>query len=192
MRGYKQAVWWDREIDREGHPIRGDVRQAAREIWIHACVVATSLLGDNTDAAEIMEVCVGRVSRYLTAKREAPIAQNTNALLMVAFRNAVLNRAARLRREASIQESELIEPSAAWGSVEAIETQIDLEKLARRLSPRSRTILVLRDAGYDWNEIAALFRVTVPAAKNRFHRELREAQDRLAGTTSSGGKRGNH
>jgi DNA-directed RNA polymerase specialized sigma24 family protein len=186
MRGYEQALWWDREIDREGHPIRGEVREAAREIWANACVVARSLLGDNTDAAEIMEVCVGRVSRYLSAKREAPIDQNTNALLMVAFRNAVLTRAARLRREASIQESELIEPSAAWGSVEAIETQIDLEKLARRLSPRSRAVLVLRDAGYDWSEIAALFRVTVPAAKNRFYRELREAQCQLAGTTSAG------
>jgi DNA-directed RNA polymerase specialized sigma24 family protein len=103
---------------------------------------------------------------------------------MVAFRNCVLNRAARLRREACIPDSELAEPPTARGSLETIEVQIDLDRLVRRLNPRSRTILVLRDAGYEWSEIAALFRLTVPAVKKRFHRDLREAQNQLAGNAS--------
>jgi DNA-directed RNA polymerase specialized sigma24 family protein len=181
MCSYTQAVWWDRELDREGRAIREDVRKAAVQIWNNACAAASSLLGDSIDAAEIMESSVERVSGFLTNKKAALYAENTNGLLMVAFRNVTLNRLARLRREASMEESVASEPSATWGSVEAIESKIDLEKLVRRLSPRSRTILVLRDAGYDWNEIAALFRVTVPAAKNRFHRELKEAHMQLAG-----------
>ncbi len=186
---YKQPVWWDQESDGEGRFIRADVRNAAREIWDNACCLVKSLLGDTAEAAEIMEACVARISQYLSSRTEDVSTQNTNALLMVAFRNSVLNRAARLRREASIDESELLEPCAAWGSREMIESRIDLEKLVQRLSGRSRTILVLRDAGYDWNEIAALFRVTVPAIKNRFHRELREAQSQLIGNPISSPKR---
>jgi len=190
MCSYTQAVWWDRALDREGRQIRDDVRQAAGEIWNSACSVASSLLGDSTDSAEIMEVCVERISGYLANKKVALFAENTNALLMVAFRNAALNRLGRLRRESSMHESDGSEPSATWGSVEAIESQIDLEKLVRRLSPRSRAILVLRDAGYDWNEIASLFQVTVPAAKNRFHRELKEAHAKLTGASSGGKSQG--
>ena len=181
---YKQPVWWDQETDREGRSIRSDVRKAAFEIWDNACALSKSLLGDTTEAAEIMEACVVRISHYLSSRNNEPATHNTTALLMVAFRNCVLNRAARLRREACIPDSELAEPPTARGSLETIEVQIDLDRLVRRLNPRSRTILVLRDAGYEWSEIAALFRLTVPAVKKRFHRDLREAQNQLAGNAS--------
>lgn len=182
---YKQPVWWDQETDREGRSIRSDVRKAAFEVWNNACAFSKSLLGDTTETAEIMETCVARISHYLSSHKDEAATHNITALLMVAFKNSVLNRAARLRREACIAETELIEPPTAWGSLETIEIQIDLEKLVRRLRPRSRTILVLRDAGYEWSEIAALFRLTVPAVKKRFHRDLRDAQNQLAGNAAA-------
>jgi RNA polymerase sigma factor (sigma-70 family) len=175
-----RPVWWDREIDREGRPIRPDVREAGQEIWKNACGLAKTFLSDATDAAEIMEECVARVSQSLDSRNEVPYSQNTIALLWVSFRNSVLNRAAKRRREEPIADSEMLEPVAVRGSLEAIESQIDLEKLVRRLSARSRTVLILRYAGYDWKEIAALLRITVAAAKNNFRRELREAQMHLA------------
>ena len=177
---YSRPVWWDREIDREGGSIRPDVREAAQQIWKNACGLAKTLLGDMTDVAEIMEECVARVSHSLDSRNQESFSQNTSALLWVSFRNSVLNRAAKLRREEPIADSEMLEPVAARGSLEAIESQIDLERLVRRLSPRSRTVLILRYAGYDWKEIAALLQITVPAAKNNFRRELRETQTHLA------------
>jgi RNA polymerase sigma factor (sigma-70 family) len=177
---YDRPVWWDREIDRDARPIRADVREAAQKIWKNACGLANTLLSDTAETAEIMEECVARVSQSLDSRSEAPYSQNTIALLWVSFRNSVLNRAAKRRREEPIADSEILEPVAARGSLEAIESQIDLEKLVRRLSARSRTVLILRYAGYDWKEIAALLRITIPAAKNNFRRELREAQMHLA------------
>jgi RNA polymerase sigma factor (sigma-70 family) len=176
MGAYSKPVWWDREIDREGRSIRRDVREAADAIWENACGRAKAVLGDTTDAAEIMEECVARVSQSLESRQEEPFSQNTVALLWVSFRNSVSNRAAKLRRQEPIADSELLEPVAASGSLEAIESRIDLERLVRKLSARSRTILVLRHAGYEWKEIASLLRVTVPTAKSTFRRELLEAQ----------------
>jgi RNA polymerase sigma factor (sigma-70 family) len=151
-----------------------------QEIWKNACGLAKTLLGDATDAAEIMEECVTRVSQSLDSRTEEPFSQNTIALLWVSFRNAVLNRVAKRRREEPIADLGMLEADAGSGSLEAIESQIDLEKLVRRLTARSRTVLILRYAGYDWKEIASLLRITVPAAKNNFRRELREAQLQLA------------
>jgi len=185
MCAYGKPVWWNREIDREGRSIRRDVREAADAIWENACGRAKAVLGDTTDAAEIMEECVARVSLSLDSRQEEPFSQNTSALLWVSFRNCVSNRAAKLRRQEAIADSEMLEPVAASGSPEAIESRIDLERLVRKLSTRSRTILVLRDAGYEWREIASLLQVTVPAAKSTFRRELREAQLQL-------GKRRSH
>jgi RNA polymerase sigma factor (sigma-70 family) len=176
MCAYSKPVWWDRDIDKEGRSIRKDVREAADAIWENACGRAKTVLGDITDAAEIMEECVARVSQSLDSRQEQPYSQNTVALLWVSFRNSLSNRAAKLRRQEPIADSEMLEPVAASGSPEAIESRIDLERLVRKLSTRSRTILVLRDAGYEWREIASLLRVTVPAAKSTFRRELREAQ----------------
>lgn len=176
MGGYDKTVWWDREIDREGRPIRRDVREAAVAIWANACSRTHAALGDATDAAEILEQCVSNVSRSLDSHNKEESSQNTIGLLWVSFRNSLLNRANRLRRQTPVGDSEMLEPLAATGSLEAIESQIDLERVVRKLSSRARTILVLRHAGYDWREIAALLQVTVPSAKSTFKRELRELQ----------------
>jgi hypothetical protein len=57
--------WWDREVDELGNPIRTDVRQAAHEIWQFLCARVRMILGDVSEAPELMEIAVAYISRHL-------------------------------------------------------------------------------------------------------------------------------
>ena len=63
--GSNAPVWWDKEVDAAGRPIRLDVRGAAHQIWDAARRQAQHLLGDASEAPELMENAVAQVSRYL-------------------------------------------------------------------------------------------------------------------------------
>jgi DNA-directed RNA polymerase specialized sigma24 family protein len=173
--------WWDREFDKSGKPIRADVRASAIEIWDKVSRKARSVVGDATDAADLMERCVSRVSRSLDRRQALPFSQKTSAMLMVAFSRELSRHAGKLRRtqpsgDASAME-EYLSPSD-WAS--EIESRLDLEKVVLRLGLRSRAILALRTAGYDWYEIASSLNVTVSVAKNSFWREFERARAQLS------------
>ena len=53
--GSNAPVWWDKEVDAAGRPIRLDVRTAAHQIWDAARRQAQHLLGDASEAPELME-----------------------------------------------------------------------------------------------------------------------------------------
>lgn len=172
--------WWDREFDKSGQPIRADVRASAIEIWDKVCSKTRSALGDATDAADLMERCVSRVSRSLD-RRQAPLySQKTSAMLMVAFSRELSRHAGRLRRtqpsgDASAMEEYL--SSSNWAN--EIDLRLDWERVVVRLSERSRMILALKAAGYDWKEISSSLGISVSAAKNSFWREIDAAMAEL-------------
>jgi hypothetical protein len=82
--GNNGPVWWDRELDSTGRPIRPDVRGAAHQIWENACRRVQALLGDASEAPELMEKAVVQVSRYLDRTGAGLFAQNTTGVLMCA------------------------------------------------------------------------------------------------------------
>lgn len=174
------ARWWDREFDKTGKPIRADVRAAAVEIWEKICSRTQATIGDATDAPELMERCVSRVSLSLD-RRHAPLfSQKTAAMLMVAFGRELNRYAAKLRRTQPKGDTIAMEAylsTSDWSR--AIESRLDLERVLLLLTPRSRAILALRTAGYDWNEIASFLELTVSVAKNSFWRELDRALAQL-------------
>ena len=172
-------VWWDREINKDGMIIREDVRHAARDIWAKACRLSTTMAGDDTDALEIMEHCVTRVTRYLNDRNYAPFSQKTAGLLLVAFRRELLSRMARLRRTEPI-ETQVLEDTKAPDWATEVELRVDLEKFVAGLSERARTILAMRDAGHEWDEIAVELGVSASTAKNSFSVEVRRARALLA------------
>src|SRR5260370_19278582 len=88
----KGPLWWDRDSDRMGRPIRPDVRTAAHEIWEHACSRARAVLGDDTDASEMMEASVDRVSHYLNRHAGPLFSANVAGLLTTAFRRLMTKR----------------------------------------------------------------------------------------------------
>lgn len=181
MCGNHRALFWDQSIDRDGRVIRADVRRSAQEVWSKACCLAGSVLGDSADAAEIMESCVARVSRYLDRRNAAPFTQHTAALLLVAFRNQLYSHAAKLGRTKPVgHATEVAEcvHDGAWH--ERVDRQLELIDLVRQLSKRNLIILRLRNAGYEWKEVAMLLGTTAANAKNGFWRELLQLKSKIA------------
>lgn len=178
MCGIHSAPFWNQGIDRDGRVIRADVRESAQEVWTKACCLAGSVLGDSDEAAEIMESCVARVSRYLDRRGRALFTQHTDGLLLVAFRNQLRSHAAKLRRTKPVgHATELAEYDGAWH--EKVDRQLELIDLVRRLSKKNLMILRLRSAGYEWKEVAALLGTTAANAKNGFWRELQQLQSKI-------------
>jgi hypothetical protein len=138
-------LWWDRELDPSGRQIRADVRAAAHEVWPNACRQAQSLLGDMSEAAELMERSVAQVSQYLDRAGADLFSQNTRGILMCAFCRALrryamkLNRLQFVGRSAEISERVL---APSWAAL--VELRLDLERLGCNLTDKSRAMLSLR------------------------------------------------
>ena len=90
-------VWWDRDYDGSGRPIRPDVRSAGREIWKQACQQTMAVVADDAPAGELMETAVAQVSRYLD-RIGAPLSSRKHGLLMVAFYRALRRYRAKSAR----------------------------------------------------------------------------------------------
>jgi DNA-binding NarL/FixJ family response regulator len=170
-------MWWDRDVDRAGRTIRGDVRNAAHEIWQQMRSTARSVLGDDCDAADVMETSVEAVSQYLNRRNTCPSAMNVAGVLTVAFRRQLQKRRLKRRRlELVGGVSEMEQRFHSVYSTEQIDRLLDLEKIIARLSPRNQRILLRRREGLDWKAIADELGIAVSTSQNSFWREIRQAQ----------------
>ena len=175
--GNNGPVWWDRELDSAGRPIRPDVRAAAHQIWDSARGRVQSLLGDVSEAPELMENAVAQVSRYLDRTGAGLFTQNTAGILMCAFCRSLRRYAMKLKRLQLVGGSaELSERRIAPNWTALVELRLDLEKLGRNLTDKSRAMLGLRSRGFDWKEIAGVLQMTDTAARTAFWREVRRAR----------------
>jgi hypothetical protein len=95
---FKKPVWWDRELDPSGKPLRQDVRDAAHDIWERAYLRVQAILGDSSDAANLMERSVVQVSRYLDRRLSNPYDGEVSAILMSAFCRALRRHVVKLQR----------------------------------------------------------------------------------------------
>jgi DNA-binding NarL/FixJ family response regulator len=173
----KGPLWWDRDSDRMGRAIRADVRAAAHEIWGQACSRARAVLGDDCDAAEMMEVSVERVSHYLDRQGAGPYSENAAGLLTTAFRRQVQKRRLKKDRlELVGGTSELDQWCRGPDWSRNIDRDLDLKKIIRRLSRRSNRILLRRRDGIDWKSISEELGISEQTAQNSFWREVRQAQ----------------
>ena len=68
-------------------------------------------------------------------------------------------------------------PDGTWSS--QIDKRLYRDKIIRLLSERSRTILALRSAGYDWSEIAKLLNGTVTKIKGDFWHEVHQLRRKI-------------
>src|ERR1700730_966978 len=171
--------WWDRDVDHDGQPIRSDVRAAAHEIWQRVRNQAESVLGDSTAAGELMELSVAQASRYLNRKG-VPDSQRQVGLLLVTFWRLLERRRAKLDRLEPIGDiGNLPERvlDGTWSS--QIDSRLDRDKIVRLLSDRSRTILALRNAGYEWSEIAKLLNGSATKIKGDFWREVQQLRRKI-------------
>lgn len=174
------ALWWDRDVDRAGRPIRPDVRTAAHGIWGCACRQAQSLISDSSQAAEIMESTVAQVSRYLDRGGVVVFSREIEGLLMVAFQRALYRRVAKLRRiENWGGTGELSHRAVDRTWALQVHAHLQLDQVVRLLCEKSHTILALRYAGYTWKESAKLLGASVPALRSAFWRDVARVKSEL-------------
>jgi DNA-directed RNA polymerase specialized sigma24 family protein len=164
--------WWDREADSAGRVIRQDVRTAAHQLWEQACRRTDAVLADRAQAADLMERSVAEISRYLD-RVGAPLSRPKHGLVMLAFCRALRRHAGKVRRLELVGGSlELSQRNIDEGWLRRLDTRLELENVARRLSKRNRDVFLLRAAGYAWPEIAQCLRTSVTTARNGFWREI--------------------
>src|SRR5438874_13579017 len=180
MSSREAPLWWDREVDRAGRPIRPDVRAAAHAIWGSAYRQAQSLISDCSQAADLMETTVTQVSRYLDRGEVAVFSREIDALLMPSFQRALHRRAAKLKRLATLGGSaELSNHAVDQKWAHQVHARLQLEQIVRLLCDRSRTILALRYAGHTWKETAQLLGESVPALRSAFWRDVTRVKGEL-------------
>jgi hypothetical protein len=176
----KGPLWWDRELDPTGKPIRLDVRSAAREVWNDACTQTRALLGEPCEAAGLMERSVVQISRYLNRRALPMFSQDTSGLLMCAFCRALRRYEARHQRvELAENPEELSAPDAGKHCTSKADCGLDAKKAASQLSQRGRKMYELRKAGFGWKEVAHMLNTTAGAARAEYSRELKRARLKL-------------
>lgn len=174
-----ELLWFDREFDAFGRPIRGDVREAAKSKWPQLAAVARRRLGDHDqEIQEAFERSVEMISRFLDRKNAPP--QDPSALLAIKFRQELHASWRRLSREASMGTGIDLEPMlAAKEWEEEADQQLLLDEIVRRLSNDNRTVLRLRGLGYEWSEIARMLQRKSSTVRNKFWQEVRRVQSEL-------------
>src|SRR5436190_13958614 len=127
--GDKGSVWWDRDVDDRGSPIRADVREAARQLWPEAVKRVRRRLSDSAEAAQLMENAVAHISRHLNRFQAPPFNPKVPSLLSLHFSQRLNRLASRLERVTSVGDRTSIEEYAAIeGWTDRIDRNIDLER----------------------------------------------------------------
>lgn len=179
----RELLWFDRDNDASGNPIRIDVREAAKQKWPQLRVLAQRRLGNRElEIQELFENVVTRVSTYLN-EIHAP-QQDPSGLLVLRFKQQLHSLARRLERllpSGTATDMETLVNRGDWASSENAERRMFLEEVVRSLSKTNRVILRLRGAGYNWDEIAVMFRTNASTLRNAFWREIRTLHAKLTG-----------
>ncbi len=175
------SLWWDRELDSTGKPIRVDVRASAHQLWDQARARVQAVLGDSSDAASLMEESVLQVSRYLDRKALTLSAADVTSLLMCAFCRALRRYARKLSRIELVADlSAITGPRSGTGCTSKEDCRLDAQKARRLLNGRGRTMFELRTVGFEWKEIAEIFQMTDCAVRAEFSREVKRAKLKAA------------
>lgn len=155
------------------------VRAAIENQWPDTKRAASTILGDEALAGEVMECAIRRTVAYLA---EHPERQNEDV-------RAVLSRFCRLeirrhrikrRRSMQIDDAAAAETAAPGAPFAAVEAALDLEKMLADAPPKVRAALMMRYGGAEsWSEVAEKSATTAEAIRKSCQRYLDGLRRRL-------------
>jgi DNA-directed RNA polymerase specialized sigma24 family protein len=156
------------------------VRASAHRVWNCARKTAQTITGDISHAAELMENTVAQVSRYLDRRCVVVFSREIDGLLMLSFQRSLRRRVAKLRRLeplGGVKELSNRAVDRTW--TRQVHAHLEIDRIVRLLSERSRTTLALRYAGYTWREAAQMLGRSVPALRSAFWRDVARVKNAL-------------
>lgn len=99
---------------------------------------------------------------------------------------ALRRSVAKLRRiELADDVATLSKPHSPHSCTSKEDCHLDAEKATRQFSERGRKMYKLRDAGFEWREIAAILNTTDAAVRAEFSRELKRARLKVKNNSKS-------
>jgi hypothetical protein len=174
MPSSSERLWWDREYDQFGNPIRDDVRAAAKKKWPQLLALAQRTLSNcDLEAQQLLEQVAEYISRYLNERNTPP--HDPSGLLVLKFREdlrKLVRKQQRLKPSGGSQDMELMLPATEWGK--EADRRIFLAELIRALSKENRSILRLRRAGYEWAQIGKMLNANASSLRRNFWTEIRK------------------
>jgi hypothetical protein len=173
-------MWWDRDVDDQGRPIRADVRQAAHGLWPEAVRRVRRMIFDPGEAAELIERFVLYTSHHLDRANVPASAANVRSLLSLCFSQELRRVAKRLGRITLIGDNIVVEALAVvedWA--ERVNRHLDFEKITGYLRPRTRTLVVMRLEHHSWELIGTKLGGSPATLRKAFWKDLREVLPRM-------------
>jgi hypothetical protein len=120
-----------------------------------------------------MENSVAQVSRYLD-RIGSPESSEKHGLLMVAFCRGLRRYAAKMNRLEFVGGSgELANQALDEGWVCHVNNRLELARIVRKLRNENGTILMLRAAGYEWDDVGQALGKSSAAIRISFWREIK-------------------
>ncbi|WP_263356674.1 RNA polymerase sigma factor [Acidicapsa ligni] len=157
------------------------MRAAVRAEWPDAKHMASTLLGDESLAHELMEAAIQQVKEELADLSPVDV-EEAQTMLVRAYRNAV-RRERRARSKLTLEGTSddvefLLSPVAP--AADAIHAEHDLATLLRDTPPELQRALMMRyGARSRWDEVAEEVQTSQESIRIRCRRELARIRKRL-------------
>lgn len=154
---------------------------AVESEWKQALRIATTHLGDQTLAAELMELAIRQTAEYLAELSPVDV-EDVRPVLLRFYRNAVRRRqyaGKRLSFRGTATELEVLLPSVESAST-PVESKVDLSIILRETSAELRQAMLLRYGSRStWREVARVMSKSEEAVRKSCQRELKRIRGRL-------------
>jgi len=155
------------------------VRAAVERHWLDMKRVAASVLGDEAQAAEIMEKAIERAVAYLT-DHPPKDQEDVSATLLRFCRQEVRRRRRESKRLAFIDFSGAHEASVPYLAHSAVDAALDVQRILADAPPRVREAMMLRYGNTEsWAEVAARTGTSREAIRMKCKRFLERIQQEL-------------
>jgi DNA-directed RNA polymerase specialized sigma24 family protein len=158
--------------------ISPEVYRAAGELWPQAEGFVHSKLHDCPAGMRLMLKAAATVSRK---RREQPDQiRDLKAYLWTTFKHFISDEVEKESRYQPL-EPERQPENGAFGLSESLYDQILIEEVMAQMDSWTRKVFELRVLGYQFEDIAQMFKMRPDLLRSKFHKEIKKLSHRLRG-----------